>query len=431
MGVITQLKHGWNAFLNRNDEIRDPWVLGTTTGIRPDRTRLTFASERSLLSAIYTRLAIDIAAVEIKHVRLDDEGRYIEDMKSGLNDCLTIEPNLDQGPRAFRQDLAVSLFDNGSIAVVPVDTTINPAKSGGFDVQSIRVGFVTQWMPQHVTVSLYNEKIGRREEVTLEKRFVAIVENPLYAVMNEPNSTLQRLIRKLNLLDTVDEASGSGKLDLIIQLPYVVKSEVRKNQAEQRMRDIEMQLSSNKYGVAYTDGTEKITQLNRPVENKLMAQVEYLTGQLYEQLGLTKAVMEGTADEAAMINYHARTVEPVLTAITEAMHRSFLTKTARSQKQAIKYFRDSFKLVPVNVLAEVADKFTRNEILTSNEVRQIVGFKPVKDAKADQLRNSNMPESELGTGKPPEETTTDEEEGDGQNGSRLQRLGNQGRPQVQ
>ena len=416
MGVVAQLKHGWNAFLNRENEANTGWVTGSTYGSRPDRPRLNLANERSLLSSIYTRLAIDVAAVEIRHVRLDDAGRYESDMDSGLNQCLTVEANIDQAPRHFRQDLAFSLFDSGSLAIVPVDTTINPAKSGGFDIQSLRVGTITQWGPQDVLVSLYNDKTGRREEVRVGKRFVAIVENPLYAVMNEPNSTLQRLTRKLNLLDAVDEASGSGKLDLIIQLPYVVKSEARKVQADQRMRDIEMQLSTNKLGVAYTDGSEKITQLNRPVESKLMPQIEYLTAMLYEQLGLTKSVMEGTADEAAMLNYHNRTIEPILTAIVEAMRRAFLTKTARSQKQDILYFRDPFKLVPINVLAEVADKFTRNEILTSNEIRQIVGFRPAKDAKADQLRNSNMPESELGTGKPPTEPNT-EQEGDGQNGS--------------
>lgn len=415
MGVLAQLKHGWNAFLSREPE-RTDWTSGSSYATRPDRPRLNLANERSLLSSIYTRLAIDVAAVDIRHVRLDDVGRYSEDMDSGLNQCLTVEANMDQAPRAFRQDLAFSLFDEGALAIVPVDTTINPAKSGGFDIQSLRVGKIVQWWPQHVTVQLYNDQIGRREDVKLEKKFVAIVENPFFAVMNEPNSTLQRLIRKLNLLDSVDEASGSGKLDIIIQLPYVIKSETRKDQAQQRMRDIEMQLSSNKYGVAYTDGAEKITQLNRPVENKLMAQIEYLTTMLYEQLGLTKAVMEGSADEAALLNYHNRTIEPLLTAITEAMNRAFLTKTARTQKQKILYFRDPFKLVPINVLAEVADKFTRNEILTSNEIRQIVGFRPMKDKKADELRNSNMPESELGTGKPPIEPTT-KEEGDGQNGS--------------
>jgi hypothetical protein len=430
MGVIAQLKHGWNAFLNRTDDQQSSWVSGSTYASRPDRPRLNLAHERSLLSSIYTRLAIDVAAVDIRHARLDKDGRYSEDMTSGLQDCLTVEANIDQAPRHFRQDLAFTLFDQGAIAIVPVDTTLDPAQSGSFDIKSLRVGHIVQWWPQHVTVSLYNDKIGRREEVKLEKRFVAIVENPLYAVMNEPNSTLQRLTRKLNLLDAIDEASGSGKLDLIIQLPYVVKSEARKEQAEQRMRDIEIQLSQNKMGVAYTDGTEKITQLNRPVENKLMGQIEYLTAMLYEQLGLTKAVMEGTADESAMLNYHNRTIEPILTAIVEAMRRAFLTKTARSQRQSILYFRDPFKLVPINVLAEVADKFTRNEILTSNEIRQIVGFRPMKDKKADELRNSNMPESELGTGKPPIEPT-DEKKGDGQNGSRLQRMGNQGRAQVQ
>jgi hypothetical protein len=352
---------------------------------------LTFTNERSIISSIYTRLAIDIASSDIRHVRLDEEDRYLEDINSGLNECLTLEANIDQAARQFRFDVAMTVLDKGVAAIVPVDTTIDP-NLGSYDIKTMRVGEIVSWMPQHVKVEVYNELKGYREQLVLNKRHVAIIENPLYAVMNEPNSTLQRLVRKLNLLDTVDEQAGSGKLDLIIQLPYVIKSEARRQQAEQRRQDIEFQLRNNKYGIAYTDGTEKVTQLNRPAENNLLKTVEYLTEMLYGQLGLTPEIMKGTADEATMLNYMNRTIEPIVSAITESMKRRFLTKTARTQKQSIMFFRDPFKLVPIASIAEIADKFTRNKIATSNEMRQVVGWKPSKDPSADKLENANMPQ---------------------------------------
>ena len=345
-----------------------------------------------MISSIYTRLSIDIASIDMRHVRTDEQKRYVEDVDSGLNNCLTLEANIDQAARAFRQDIAMTLFDKGVAALVPVETSINPAQTGGYDILTLRVGEIITWYPQHVRMRVYNEATAIREEITLNKSVVAIVENPLYAVMNESNSTLQRLLHKLNLLDAIDEQSASGKLDLIIQLPYVIKSEARRQQAEQRRTDIEFQLQGSKYGIAYTDGTEKITQLNRPAENNLMAQIEYLTAMLYGQLGLTEEVMNGTADEKAMLNYWNRTIEPVLTAIVEAMRRSFLTKTARTQKQTVQFFRDPFRLVPIENIAEIADKFTRNEIMSSNEMRQVVGLAPHNDPKADKLINSNMPQ---------------------------------------
>ncbi len=375
--------------------------MGASYGVRPDRVRLTVTNERSIISSVYTRLGIDIAAIDIRHVRLDEDRRYSEDIDSGLNNCLTVEANIDQAARAFRQDIAMTLFDRGVAAIVPVDTTTSPLESNAFDIKTLRVGHVTQWYPQHVRVDVYNDKTGRREEVTLEKRFVAIVENPLYSVMNEPNSTLQRLIRKLNLLDTVDEQSSSGKLDMIIQLPYVVKSDTRREQAEQRRKDIEYQLKGSKYGIAYTDGTEKITQLNRPAENNLLKQVEYLTDKLYAELGLTPEVMNGSADEKTMINYNNRTIEPVVAAIIEAMKRTFLSKTARSQRQSIMGFREPFRLIPITDIAEISDKFTRNEIATANEIRTAIGWKPSKDPKADELRNSNMPQPDEQATSPP------------------------------
>lgn len=393
MTIRDRLTHAWNAFLNIDqDGEQTTYSSGVTYGTRPDRTRLTVSNERSLISSIYTRLGIDVASVDIRHVRLDENNRYLEDVDSGLNNCLTVEANLDQAARAFRQDIAMTLFNCGVAAIVPVDTTVSPVNSGSFDIKTLRVGEIVEWKPRHVKVDLYNEDRGRREQITLEKKFVAIVENPLYAVMNETNSTLQRLIRKLNLLDSVDEQTSSGKLDLIIQLPYVVKSEARRQQANQRREDIEFQLKGSKYGVAYTDGTEKITQLNRPVENNLLKQVEMLTALLYVQLGLTPEVMNGTADEATMLNYNNRTIEPIVASVIEAMKRVFLTKTARSQKQSIMGFRDPFKLVPITEIAEIADKFTRNEVLTANEIRQGMGVKPSQDPKADELRNSNMPQ---------------------------------------
>lgn len=415
----SRLQHAWNAFVDR-ETLEDSYIPprgGEVTygSVRPDRPRLQISNERSIVSAVYTRLSIDVAAQPIRHVRVDENNRYIEDMNSGLQYCLTQEPNLDQGPRHFLQDAALTLFDKGVIAIVPVDTSISPDLTGSYEIHSLRVGEIVAWYPEHVEVRLYNEKKGKREDVFVSKRNAAIVENPLYAVMNEPNSTLQRLIAKLNMLDQVDSASSSGKLDLIIQLPYTIKSEARREQAEQRKKDIEFQLKGSQYGIAYTDATEKVTQLNRPAENNLLKQVEYLTQLLYSQLGLTEEVMNGTADEKAMLNYMNRTVEPVLTAITQAMHRSFLTKTARTQGQTIMMFTNPFRLVPINDMAEIADKFTRNEILTSNEIRQILGIKPAADPKADELRNSNMPEPK------PTETASkavaEKQEGDSQNGS--------------
>jgi hypothetical protein len=388
------LRHAWNVFSNQEERQKSQpsGYYGAGYGLRPGRTRFQIPTERSMISSIYTRLSIDIASIDMRHVRTDEQKRYVEDVDSGLNNCLTLEANIDQAARAFRQDIAMTLFDKGVAALVPVETSINPAQTGGYDILTLRVGEIITWYPQHVRMRVYNEATAIREEITLNKSVVAIVENPLYAVMNESNSTLQRLLHKLNLLDAIDEQSASGKLDLIIQLPYVIKSEARRQQAEQRRTDIEFQLQGSKYGIAYTDGTEKITQLNRPAENNLMAQIEYLTAMLYGQLGLTEEVMNGTADEKAMLNYWNRTIEPVLTAIVEAMRRSFLTKTARTQKQTVQFFRDPFRLVPIENIAEIADKFTRNEIMSSNEMRQVVGLAPHNDPKADKLINSNMPQ---------------------------------------
>src|SRR5690349_5810206 len=385
------LVHAWNAF-NTNEAVPSFNDGPISYGGRPDRVRFRYSNERSILASILSRISIDVAAVDIRHVRLDRDKRYLDDIDSGLNNCLTLEANIDQGARHFRQDMVLTLLDKGTIAIVPVDTTINPAVSGGFDIQTLRVGEVVGWYPQHVKVRAYNERKGMQEEVTLEKKFVGVVENPLYSVMNESNSTLQRLVHKLNLLDVVDEQSSSGKLDMIIQLPYVIKSEARRQQAEQRRKDIEFQLKGSQYGIAYTDGTEKITQLNRPAENNLLKQVEYLTNMLYAQLGVTPEVMNGTADEAAMLNYFSRTIDPILGAITEAMIRSFLTKTARSQGQSIMYFRDPFRFMPIDDIANVADKFARNEIASANDIRTAIGWKPSSDPKADQLVNSNMPQ---------------------------------------
>ena len=391
MAILDRLKNAWNVFRFEEKQQQKSVYYGPSDSFKPDRSRLTYTNERSLISSIYTRLSMDVSDVEIRHVRTDENEQFQETIHSGLNECLNIEANLDQGPRAFRQDMAMTLFDQGVIAVVPVDTTINPVDTGGYDIRTLRVGVITQWYPEHVRVQLYRQSTGQREEVTLPKTSVAIVENPLYSVMNEPNSTLQRLIRKLNLLDAVDEQSGSGKLDLIIQLPYVIKSDARREQAEKRRQDIEFQLKSSKYGIAYTDGTEKITQLNRPAENNLMGQIEYLTELLYNQLGLTKGIFDGSASEQELLNYHSRTIAPILDAITEGLNRTFLTRTARTQNQKIAYFRDPFKLVPIADLANLADKFTRNEILTSNEIRGLVGFKPVNTEAANELRNKNLP----------------------------------------
>lgn len=393
MGAVSRLKHAWNAFVDQEDRyLVAPGDMGASYGVRPDRVRLRISNERSIISSIYNRIGIDVASIDIRHVRMDDEDRYIENVKSNLNECLSLEANIDQTARALIQDAVMSCLDKGVIAIVPVDTTSTPVNSNAYDVLSLRVADIVQWYPRHVRVDIYNDKTGRREEVVLPKDAVAIIENPLYSVMNEPNSTLQRLIRKLNLLDAVDEQSSSGKLDMIIQLPYVIKSEARRQQAEQRRKDIEFQLKGSQYGIAYTDGTEKITQLNRPAENNLLKTVEFLTEMLYGQLGITAEIMNGTADEKAMLNYINRTIEPLLNAISGEMKRKFLSKTARSQGQSIEYFRDPFKLVPMSDLAEMADKFTRNEIFSSNEFRQFLGVKPSKDPKADELRNSNMPQ---------------------------------------
>lgn len=386
--------HAWNAFRSRDQAEYYQNNMGPSTSTRPDKPRLTLGNERSIISAVYTRLAIDVSSVAIQHVRLDQNGRYLSIENSSLNDCLNVEANIDQTGKALIHDAVLSMFDEGCIAIVPVETSLDINKTGSYDILSLRTGKILEWYPSFVKVRVYNERSGQKEDVILPKKDVAIIENPLYAVMNEPNSTLKRLIYKLNLLDSIDEQSGSGKLDLIIQLPYVVKTEARKIQAESRRKDLEVQLSGSKYGIAYTDGTEKVTQLNRPAENNLMKQIEYLTSMLYSQLGLTESVFNGTADEKEMLNYYNRTIEPILTAITEEMVRKFLTKTARTQFQSIMYFRDPFKLVPVNELADIADKFTRNEILSSNDLRAIIGYKPSKDPKADELRNKNLNSSE-------------------------------------
>lgn len=386
----SRLKHAWNAFTNNRDPTITYHDIGPGYSIRPDRPRFSRGNERTIVTSILNRIALDAASIDLVHCKLDDNGQFVENVNSKLHSCLTLSANIDQTGRAFRHDIYMSMLDEGCVAIVPVETTMNPKVTDSYDISSMRVGKIVEWFPQYVRISLYDERTGRKEEVTMHKSKVAIVENPLYPVMNEPNSTVQRLIRKLALLDNIDEQSGSGKLDLIIQLPYVVKSEARRQQAEKRRKDIEMQLAGSKYGIAYTDGTEKITQLNRSLENNLLKQIEYLMAQVYSQLGLTQAIMEGTADDKTMLNYYDRTVEPLVAAVADAMKRVFLTKTARTQMQSITYFRNPFKLVPVNDLAEIADKFTRNEIMTSNEIRQIVGMKPSDDPKADELRNSNL-----------------------------------------
>ena len=392
MGITDRLQHAWNAFLN-NDVRTRYQDMGYYSSYKPDRVRFTRGNERSIVTSVYNRLALDASAMAIKHVRLDDNGRFTEEINSGLQNCLNVEANIDQTGRAFLQDVVMSMLDEGCVAIVPVDTTLNPNLSGSYDINTMRTAKILEWYPAHIRVRVYNDRKGIHEELTLPKANVAIIENPLYAVINEPNSTMQRLIRKLNLLDVVDEQSSAGKLDLIIQLPYVIKSEARRQQAEARRKDIEMQLAGSKYGIAYTDGTERITQLNRPAENNLMNQVQYLTDMLYSQLGLTQSILDGSADDKTMLNYYNRTIEPILSAIVDEMKRKFLTKTARAQKQTIMYFRDPFKLVPVNDIAEIADKFTRNEIMTSNEIRQIVGMKPSNDPEADELRNKNLNKS--------------------------------------
>lgn len=389
LSISSRLKHAWNAFNNNRDPTPNYYYRGSVYSNRPDRPRLTRGNEKIITSSICNRIALDVAALDIKHCRLDENGRFQEEIPSKLNECLNIEANLDQTGRAFMQDVVLSMLDEGCVAIVPVDTSIDPALMS-FEILSMRTGKILDWMPNAVKVRVYNECTGEKEDVVLPKSFVAIVENPLYAVMNEPNSTMQRLKRKLSLLDVTDEQTASGKLDLIIQLPYVTRNKTRREQAQRRRDDIERQLVNSKYGIAYADGTEKIIQLNRAVENNLMGQIEYLTNMVFSQLGITQSILDGTADEKTMLNYYNRTIEPIISAIVDEMIRKFLTKTARSESQTISYYRDPFKLVPVNDIAEIADKFTRNEIMTSNEIRQVVGMKPSGDPKADQLVNSNI-----------------------------------------
>lgn len=393
MELIERIKNGWNAFFNNRDPTYDYRNIGTGYSYRPDRVRFTRGNERSIVTSVYNRIALDVAAIDIRHCRLDENGRFKEYIDSPLDECLNLEANIDQSGRSFVQDVVMSMLDEGCVAIVPIETSKDPNITDSYNIWSMRTGKILEWYPNDVRVRVYNDRTGNKEDILLSKKYVAIIENPLYAVINEQNSTMQRLIRKLNLLDVIDEQSGSGKLDLIIQLPYLIKTDARRSQAEKRRRDIEEQLSGSKYGIAYTDGTEKITQLNRSVDNNLMKQIEYLTSMLYSQLGITQAVLEGTADEQAMLNYTNRTIEPIVSAIVDEMKRKFLTKTARSQNQTIAFFRDPFRLVPVNNIAEIADKFTRNEILTSNEIRQIIGIKPSDDPKADQLINSNISQS--------------------------------------
>ena len=415
MEIFDRLQHAWNAFMNK-DPTYNYQGVGMGYSYRPDRPRLTRGNERSIINSIFNKIALDVASIDIVHCKLDEDNRYIETIDSGLNNCLTLEANIDQTGRAFIQDVVMSMLDEGSVAIVPVDTTINPKDTNSYDIVSMRTGKILAWYPEHVQVQLYNEKTGKKEELILPKKTVGIIENPLYTVINEQNSTMQRLKRKLALLDMVDEQNSSGKLDLIIQLPFVVKSDARRQQAEKRRKDIEMQLVGSKYGIAYTDGTERITQLNRPVDNNLFTQVESLTSMLYSQLGITQSVLDGTADEKTMLNYYNRSIAPFVDAIVDELKRKFLSKTARTRKQSIQAFRDPFKLVPVNELAEIADKFTRNEILSSNEIRQIIGRKPSKDPKADQLVNSNI--SQPNQDRPMDDEMTEyyDEGGENQNG---------------
>lgn len=397
MKFTDKLQHAWNIFVMNKDPTSGYVNAGTGSYYRPDRPRLTYGNERSIISSVYNRISLDASAVQFQHVRLDDNERFTESIKSKLNNCLTLDANLDQTGRAFMQDVVTSLLDEGCVAIVPTDTTLNSNVTGSYDILTMRTGKIVEWFPEQVRVSVYNEKRGMREDVLIHKKNVAIIENPFYSVMNEPNSTLKRLIRKINLLDVIDEQSGSGKFNMIIQLPYVIKSTARQNQAEERRTAIEDQLVNSKYGIAYTDGTEKITQLNRPLDNSLMTQIEYLTSMLYSQLGLTVSIMDGTADDKTMLNYYNRTIEPILSAIADEIKRKFITSTARTQGQSIVFFRDPFKLVPVNDIAEIADKFTRNEIMTSNEIRGVLGFKPADDPKADELRNKNIADTTSNT----------------------------------
>ena len=410
MGIINRFQSAWNAFRNRPPDTQYRFDPGSGYSRRPDRPRLTGGRERSIINSITNRIAMDVAATVIQHCKLDDNGRYIETINSGLNNCLNLEANIDQTGRALKQDIVISMFDEGCVAIVPVDTDIDPENTDSYGIVTMRTGKILEWYPAHVKVRVYNDRTGRKEDIILQKRMVGIIENPLYPIINEPNSTMQRLVNKLTLLDVVDERMGSDKLDLIIQLPYVINSDVKRQRAQDRHDDIEMQLANSKYGIAYIDGSEKIIQLNRPVENNLLKQIESLTSMLYSQLGITQSIMDGTADEKTMLNYYNRTVEPIVAAIVDEMKRKFLTKTARSQNQSIMFFRDAFKLVPVNDLAEIADKFTRNEILSSNEIRQVIGMKPSKDPKADELRNSNLnhPDEKVLTDKPVTKESTEE-----------------------
>lgn len=414
LNLGARLKHAYNAFTNR-DPTGSYIPIGPGYSSRPDRPRMSHGNEKSIVTSIVNRIALDVASVEIRHCRLDDDGRYVEEINSGLNKCLKLEANIDQTSRAFIQDLVISAFDEGVVAIVPVDTTLNPEVTDSWDVQSMRAGKILEWYPEKVLIRVYNDRTGEKEDILLPKKQVGIFENPLYAVFNEPNSTMKRLVRKLSLLDVTDERTASGKLDLIIQLPYVVKTQTRREQAENRRKDLEDQLAGSKYGVAYIDGTERVTQLNRSVENNLMKQIEYLTNMLYSQLGITQSVLDGTADEKTMLNYTNRTVEVFVSAIADEMKRKFLSKTARSQGQSIEYFRDPFRLVPIDNIAEIADKLTRNEIMTSNEIRQKIGMKPSKDPKADELRNSNISQSKEEV-KVDEEMIKNKEGGNGQNG---------------
>lgn len=393
LSIVSRLKHSWSAFMNRDPtyNYRD---TGPGSSYRPDRPRLTRGNERTIVTSIYNRIALDVASININHCRIDANGRFVETINSTLNNCLNLEANIDQTGRAFMQDVVMSMLDEGCVAIVPVETSLDPTTTGSYEIYSMRTGKILEWYPKHVKVRVYNEQTGRREDVMVQKSTVAIVENPLFAVINEPNSTMQRLVKKLNLLDAVDEQSGAGKLDMIIQLPYVIKTPARKEQAESRRKDIEEQLAGSKYGIAYTDATEKIVQLNRSLDNNLMKQIEYLTNMLYSQLGISQSILDGTADEQTLLNYNSRTIEPIVSAIVDEMKRKFLTKTARSQSQTISFFRDPFKLIPIGNIADIADKFTRNEILTSNEVRQIIGMKPSDDPKADKLLNSNLNQPE-------------------------------------
>lgn len=419
----TRLKHAWHVLTNNRDPTEFNQNLGNSYYYRPDRVRFTRGNERTITASLYNRIAMDVASIDIQHCRTDENGRFVEHVNSKLNNCLTLEANIDQTHRAFIQDIVMSMFDEGVVAVVPTETTLNPSNTSAYDIDSMRTAKITQWYPKHVKVNLYDDRIGDKKDIVLPKKTVAIIENPLYAIINEPNSTMKRLVRKLALLDSIDEVAGSGKLDLILQTPYPVRSDLKRQQTEKRVEDLWHQVKDSELGIGYIDATEKVIQLNRPLENNLLKQIEYLTNQLYSQTGLTQTILDGTADDKTMLNYHSRTIEPIVSAIADEMNRKFLSKTARTQGQKILFFRDPFKLVPVGDMAEIADKFTRNEIMTSNEIRQEIGMKPSDDPKADQLVNSNisqpndmsqMPPEEL----PPEDPMAEEyvEEGELQNG---------------